>query len=169
MKNWFKHADKTATSIVADEVVEMPTRFTERLHDLSTKDLENIYTGGKCYQLALALHDMDPDRFVMWEIRSRWNWDRTIADSDYSAHWVVEDKTTGKFVDAYGSHESMETVLDGWDDFEGDTTTQYHKRSVRSEAVRIMNSSFGIPDVDPTFTVGWREDALYTVKALGLI
>lgn len=148
-------------------IVEMPTRFVSDVRNMSAEELAHLYTTGKCYQLALAMHCSNPERFTMWEITSRIGVTGEIVD-EYSAHWVVRDNVTRKFVDANGSHKKIENVLDGWDDFEGDTTVRYYERKDRTEAIRIMNRSFGSADTEPTFPINWQTDALYTVAALKL-
>lgn len=179
MWNWIKRmipSVQSATVASRDDsmIVEVASRSRDNVQDLSRTDLENIYTGGLCYQLALAMHDMDPQRFTMWEITGRLTAEDIVFGSgkvgeEYSAHWVVKDAKTGEFLDAYGAHKTIESVLDGWDDFEG-VEVSYYERTDRAEAITIMNLSFGEPEMNiPVFQTGWRQDAEYTAKALELI
>lgn len=147
---------------------EIDPEYTALSLSSSQDDLENLYTGGLCYQLALAMHDNDPKRFTLWEITSQSNEDGQIMEKAYSAHWFVKDEKRGVFIDAYGDHSSPESVLDGWPDFENDTSTKYIEHRDRAQAVGIMMRTWD-DEVIPAFSPRWREEALGASTKLGLV
>lgn len=102
------------------EVIGAIKNSEKLITDYTISDIQNVYTGGLCHELALFLVDLDRDRFILCECASIYDYDNTKLHRYFPAHWFVYDLLIDKYIDVYGEYDTPEQVIAEWDELKDD-------------------------------------------------